>query len=1338
MTRDGNKYNPFTGLNPIFDHFPSQNFFGRDKDIYQTVNLLEAKKMVVLSGHAGNGKTSFIHSGLIPRLKHKSENLGYEWVIITFTPGKNIIKNFASVLAQKGLIHDEKDFEDIYAFTFEENLKINQEGLLKILKQSPLIRGKKILFIIDQLENIFKSNEEVSYSQKLADLEDFISLFKALYETKDFPAYTIFSIQTQFLNYIQNSSLTSFFVNTGFYQLPAFTSHDTFTIILKQFDISNISVNQDLKQKLKNQIIDLQPNIGITQEIMQLFVDKFAKNPEPLSIDKFHKLGEFYNTIDLNAELYYQENEEFGLGRVTEKVFRSLINAKYPEQPYSRILSIAELAAITNEDVDNIIYITDIFAGWQPGILTIVSDDQIINKTSLVKITNENIIFYWQRLKQWYEKEYESIRLYLRLVRYAKLYDKGYTELYRNYNLHQALEWETTEKPTNAWAQLYDQNYKLAFNYLDKSREQYEREQNRTKQSERSKRLKTALKIGLGVFIFGLVALSYVLYKYYQVKNEKIEIKHANKTSVSNNILHSANAIMNTDPTKAFRLVQWAQKVDTNKQVNNILRSIYSGNNFYEIIANYPDEVNAVEVAPNENYFIAASGKNAYMTNFKGEKLHVFERHSGKINALDISHNGTYFITASDDGTCRLWNFSGKEIAQFSKKLSPVYDCCFSPDDEHILTASKNGKLILWNLQGEPLEIINNEGIPFINVDFNPNGKSFAAISQHHKIHFYNLNGREIQQTLEAKHKKFNIVSYSPSGKYIFTGGKYKFFQWSTEGKLINTFSGHKNFANDLCYIKNKRKIISAFSDHSMRLWNLSGIEIQKYLGHNREVQSIDVFNDGNSMISGSKDNTVRLWNIKGNKVNALVGHTEDVSTVAFSPKGTHIVSGSNDDSLRILNLVTNKEIFLNPEGGDILDINFIGNTDEFLSSNEAGIVHKWNKHGKLLEKFQVHTEAVSSIAISPDEKYFLSGSQDSTAKLWDFNGNLIQSFKGHKGGVLDVEFLPTGERLVTCSEDNTARMWDIEGNILNNFEGHKARVTDVSISPGGKYVATASWDNSAILWDISGNIITKYNGHDSYVNSVAFSYHGDKIVTTSFDNSAKIWNLSGTEIQSLKGHSNFVLDAVFSPDDSYVLTGAADNTVRIWEIITNKNNYLNNTYIEELSPHELYKYNLLSFEDLIKKSSRDQLIEAGEYFVEKSRTYSNFKEKIRWLKKARDTYEKAFELYHKESYQNKIAYLYAEITRYYMYNKNYRAAYESLNKGMNRFRKNKDIKRIEPLVYLMNNETRIATDIYAQRKDKMYKNNITYRDIFLLDIKSLKQKDIHHNTFGEIKEILR
>ncbi|HRX85730.1 MAG TPA: hypothetical protein P5572_11995 [Phycisphaerae bacterium] len=72
------------------------------------------------------------------------------------------------------------------------------------------------------------------------------------------------------------------------------------------------------------------------------------------------------------------------------------------------------------------------------------------------------------------------------------------------------------------------------------------------------------------------------------------------------------------------------------------------------------------------------------------------------------------------------------------------------------------------------------------------------------------------------------------------------------------------------------------------------------------------------------------------------------------------------------------------------------------------------------------HTEAVMTMAYSPDNKRLATGGYDRVVRIWDpTDGEEILPLTGHTGYVHDLKWSPDGTFLLSASGDHTLRIWD-------------------------------------------------------------------------------------------------------------------------------------------------------------------------------------------------------------------------------------------------------------------------------------------------------------------------
>jgi WD40 repeat protein/serine/threonine protein kinase len=284
---------------------------------------------------------------------------------------------------------------------------------------------------------------------------------------------------------------------------------------------------------------------------------------------------------------------------------------------------------------------------------------------------------------------------------------------------------------------------------------------------------------------------------------------------------------------------------------------------------------------------------------------------------------------------------------------------------------------------------------------------------------------------------------------------------------------------------------------------------------------------------------------------------------------------------------------------GCISQIPKIANTSSSYSSGkklqeQCQSGRQW-KNAKV-KNFAQHSDAVGSVAFSPDGLMLASGSKDKTIQIWDLaTGKSIRTFAGDSSTVWSVAFDSNGTRLATGtgfwrvmlwdlktgqvigSLDHTASVWSVAlspdgqliasgsgdkttkmsdattGRLIQNLPDHTDFVYSVAFTPDGKSLISASKDKKITVVDVAtGGLLKTLEGHGDAVRAVAVSPDGKTIVSGSYDETIKIWNLeTGDLIRSIKGHSDDIVSVAISPDGKFIASGSKDKTIKIWDFAT-------------------------------------------------------------------------------------------------------------------------------------------------------------------------------------------
>ena len=202
------------------------------------------------------------------------------------------------------------------------------------------------------------------------------------------------------------------------------------------------------------------------------------------------------------------------------------------------------------------------------------------------------------------------------------------------------------------------------------------------------------------------------------------------------------------------------------------------------------------------------------------------------------------------------------------------------------------------------------------------------------------------------------------------------------------------------------------------------------------------------------------------------------------------------------------------------------------------------------------HSNSITSLAISPDNKFAVSTSKDHTCIIWDIETGI--SFKPESNDLKLAAITPDCKMSVSASSDHTLVLWDLEnGKQLNKMKGHKSSINTIVITPDRHHAISGSDDKTCIIWDLESGTAKKiFNGHNSRVIDLKVTPCGKQAISIDDFNCCILWEIETGEILNTLVKKNGFSSIAITLDGKHALIGSDE--FYLWDL---KNGQLVRTY---------------------------------------------------------------------------------------------------------------------------------------------------------------------------------
>ncbi|MGD0340355.1 MAG: AAA family ATPase, partial [Bacteroidales bacterium] len=815
-------------------------FFGREIEIEELYQKVFESKILLVYGVSGTGKSSLIHCGLANKFQDT------DWLPIVIRQGGNIIESMASAIKSDSI-------------TSQKNKFVSPADFKKGVRSLYLDHYKPVFFIFDQFEELFIfGNKE--------ERRAFIHIVKTLTES-DLQCRMIFIMREEYMAGVTEFEkyIPTFFSNRV--RIEKMSHRNALEAIKGPCKVSNISMEEGFAETLLEKLSPGESDVELTY--LQVFLDKIfrlaqvEKSEDPgkllFTLELLQKTGNVSDLLGsfLDEQISLLGNPEGGLA-----VLKSFVSVKgsrrqmLPEEvsEYAQTLG----KPIKEQELKDLL---------QTFVNLRILHDKDQNRK------------YELRHDALATKIYEKISLIEKeILEIRQLIDNSYHSwikrgiLISSEDLNYIAPYESRLFLPEKLADLLDRSKKALIS-----------------QKQRRRNLVFLSGIVLMIGLAGFTVWSII---------ESNKTKKQETLARANYFTSLSKEFANSDPTKALRIAEYANKLNPTEENRRNLVSIYSGNEFYRTFLPY------MVSNLREFYFFRSMNNSGGVAAMDRDEIRIFSKEGIILKSVpvdfspysfEISPDGKFLLLNVYDDTIRLYDL--KENSLFKIKSSTDvrlrswhFDMGFFQDSRRFLTINNSKEITVWSITGEV--IARSDKFEKYSLIINPaeSGKllvcSLAGI-----LYSWKLNVNRISETkLELGKDNYirNPASISDGRIALYRTDK-KICIYDTAGKCRTEWP--------IDY--QPQKIIPVAGHNSFITWSNNIIDLWDYSGNN-----IKTIRSGSAITDVQYDKTL-----------GLVLFSSENRISSFTPEGSR-------DSLL---LKTGNETFFNSLG----DTNLVFQTVE-------------------------------------------------------------------------------------------------------------------------------------------------------------------------------------------------------------------------------------------------------------------------------------------------------------------------------------------------------------------------------------------------------------------------
>ncbi|KAF6289355.1 WD repeat domain 88 [Rhinolophus ferrumequinum] len=260
-----------------------------------------------------------------------------------------------------------------------------------------------------------------------------------------------------------------------------------------------------------------------------------------------------------------------------------------------------------------------------------------------------------------------------------------------------------------------------------------------------------------------------------------------------------------------------------------------------------------------------------------GSIIRDFEpRPKAPVVECSVTADSRRITAAAYDKTLRTWDLeTGKLLWKISNE-NFIVSCQFSPDGKYVVSGLDVDCGICITDAGSARTVSHIKGHHKSSVTaccFDSDSQKVASVSLDRSIKIWDVTSQTTLLTIAKAHS--NAISnccFTFSGHFLCTSSWDKTLKiWNVHtgefrnrGACVTLMKGHEGSVSSCHFARDTSFLVSGGFDRTVAIWDVGeGYRKLSLKGHNDWVMDVAISNNKKWILSASKDTTMRLWNIE-------------------------------------------------------------------------------------------------------------------------------------------------------------------------------------------------------------------------------------------------------------------------------------------------------------------------------------------------------------------------------------------------------------------------------------------------------------------------------------------